>query len=64
MPIAHIQILEGRSAPDRKKLIAQASDAIVTSLGVEPTSARDVVIEVSSENRGVGGVTKSAALPR
>lgn len=59
MPIAQIQILAGRSAADRRLLIARVTEAIVASLGVDPGSVRVMLTEVSPENWGVGGVPKA-----
>ena len=58
MPIAQIEILAGRTAADRQKLIAQVTAAIVTSMGADAASVRIVLTEAASENGGVGGVPK------
>lgn len=58
MPIAPIEILAGRTAADRQKLIAQVTAAIVTSMGVNAAFVRIVLTEAASENWGVGRVPK------
>ncbi|WCT79148.1 2-hydroxymuconate tautomerase family protein [Novosphingobium humi] len=59
MPIANIQILKGRSEADRKRLIAQVTQAIIDSLGVEAGQVRVVISEIDPCNWGVGGIAKS-----
>lgn len=57
MPIAQIQILEGRSTDQVRTLVRSVTVAIVESLGVKAESVRVVVTEVSKDRWGIGGST-------
>jgi len=57
MPIATVQILEGRSDEQKARLIAAVSQAISESVGAPPDSVRVIVVEVPKTHWGVGGKT-------
>ena len=57
MPIANIQILEGRSAEVKKALIRSVTDAIAQALQAKPESIRVIVQEISPDHWGIGGVS-------
>jgi 4-oxalocrotonate tautomerase len=57
MPIAQIQILQGRPAEAKEALIRAVTAAIVESLGVKPESVRVILQEIAAEHWGIGGVT-------
>ena len=57
MPIAHLQILQGREAPLKAALIRAVTAAIVDSLKVKPESVRVIITEVPPEHWGIGGVS-------
>ena len=57
MPIANIQILEGRSAEVKKVLIRSVTDAIAQALQAKPESIRVIVQEIPSDHWGIGGVS-------
>ncbi|KMJ59960.1 4-oxalocrotonate tautomerase [Bacillus sp. LL01] len=59
MPIAHIHLLEGRSVEQKQELIQNVTIAISQSLGASPEKVRVLLMEVSKENWGTGGVTKA-----
>ena len=63
MPIAQIEILAGRTAADRQKLIAQVTAAIVTSMGVNAACLRIVLTEAHPKLAGRRGA-EAAALGR
>lgn len=59
MPIANIQILEGRTKEAKQALIRAVTAAIAETLAAKPESIRVLVHEVPKENWGIGGVTAS-----
>lgn len=61
MPIVSAQILAGRTADQKRRLIAEVSDAVVRALDVPLDTVRVLVTVVEPECWGVGGVPKSPA---
>jgi 4-oxalocrotonate tautomerase len=57
MPIAQVQIIQGRPAQVKEALIRSVTAAIVESLGVKPESVRVIVQEIAAEHWGIGGAT-------
>lgn len=57
MPIAQIQILEGRSPEQKRAAIEKVTQALHEALGAPPESVRVVILEVPKENWGIGGRT-------
>ncbi len=55
MPIARIDLLKGRDAETRRRLIAAVSHAIETTLDVKPEQVRVILQEMDPENYGVAG---------
>ncbi len=59
MPIVHIEILEGRPASKKRALIEQVTQAVVSSLEVQPAQVRVLLREVPHDQWAVGGVPMS-----
>lgn len=57
MPIANLQILQGREPQLKAALIRSVTAAIVDSLKVKPESVRVIITEVTAEHWGIGGVS-------
>lgn len=57
MPIATIQIVEGRDAQKKRGLMAAVAQAIATSLDAPVDNVRVIVQEVSADLWGVGNQT-------
>ena len=57
MPIAQIQIIQGRSAEQIETMIAEVTQAIHRSLGAPVESVRVLVEEVPNTHWGIGGKT-------
>lgn len=55
MPIAHINIMEGREDEKKEKLIAAVTDAICESLGSPREAVRVLIHEVPKSQWGIGG---------
>lgn len=56
MPIATVQILEGRTEDQHRALISAVTQAIVQSLAVKLGSGRVIVQQVPAGLRGLGGI--------
>jgi 4-oxalocrotonate tautomerase len=57
MPIARIQILEGRAAEQIETMIGEVTEAIARSLGAPVENVRVLVEEVPKTHWGIGGKT-------
>ena len=57
MPIANIQILEGRTDEQKALLIRKVTEAIAESLGSPPEAIRVLVQDVPKAQWGIGGKT-------
>ena len=55
MPIAQINILEGRSDEQKETLIREVTDAISRSLGAPVESVRIIITEMPKQHFGIGG---------
>jgi 4-oxalocrotonate tautomerase len=56
MPVIIINMLEGRSAEKKRKLVRKVTDAVVEALEVEPESVRIIINEIPKENFAVAGL--------
>ncbi|MDB5824887.1 MAG: 2-hydroxymuconate tautomerase [Herminiimonas sp.] len=57
MPIAQIQIIEGRTEEQIETMIIEVTQAIARSLNAPPESVRVLVNEVPNTHWGIGGKT-------
>lgn len=57
MPIVHVELLAGRSPETKAALIRRLTEAIVDTLGSNPSQVRVLLHDVPPENWGVGGQT-------
>ncbi|SDW96233.1 2-hydroxymuconate tautomerase [Marinobacter mobilis] len=55
MPVAQINILEGRSDEQKETLIREVSEAISRSLGAPLESVRIILNEMPRQHFGIGG---------
>jgi 4-oxalocrotonate tautomerase len=55
MPIAQINILEGRTDEQKEALIREVSEAIVRSLDAPIESVRVIINEMPKQHFGIGG---------
>ncbi|PCI69587.1 MAG: 2-hydroxymuconate tautomerase [Piscirickettsiaceae bacterium] len=60
MPIATINILEGRTDEQKEALIEQVTEAICNSLGSPIAAVRVIINEMPSTQFGIGGKTAKA----
>ena len=57
MPIANVQILEGRTDEQKAELIRRVTAAISESVGAPPEAVRVIVQEIPKTHWGIGGKT-------
>jgi 4-oxalocrotonate tautomerase len=60
MPIIRIELLEGRAPDLKEELIRRVTQAVTTTLGVQPAQVRVLLYELPPEHWGVGGQSKAA----
>jgi 4-oxalocrotonate tautomerase len=60
MPIVRIEMLQGRTPAMKDELIVRVTDAVVTTLGVDPEQVRVLLYELPPEHWAVGGQAKAA----
>ncbi|MDX9887276.1 4-oxalocrotonate tautomerase [Thauera sp.] len=57
MPLAQIQILEGRTEEQKRAVIEKVTQALVEALDAPQQTVRVIVTEVPKANWGIGGVS-------
>ena len=55
MPIIQINLIEGRTTDQKRKLVASVTEAVTKSLDVGPDAVRIILQDMSKENYAVGG---------
>lgn len=58
MPIIQVNLFEGRTADQKRKLVAEMTDAVVKTIGVKPEDVRIILQEMAKENYAVAGVLR------
>ena len=59
MPIIHVNMYEGRSLEQRKKLVVAMTEAVVKSLEIKPEAVSIVLHDLPKHNVAVAGVLAS-----
>ncbi|MGR3741758.1 2-hydroxymuconate tautomerase [Companilactobacillus sp. DQM5] len=59
MPIVHIDLVEGRSNEQLKKMVKDVTQAISDSVDVPTERVHIIINEMKKENYSVGGILKS-----
>jgi 4-oxalocrotonate tautomerase len=59
MPIIHVNMYEGRSIEQKKKLVVAMTDAVVKSLDAKPEAVRIILHDIPKHNIAVAGVLAS-----
>lgn len=60
MPIIEVNMLEGRSADDKERLIQAITDAVITAIGAPRESVRIILREMPVGHFAVGGQSFAA----
>lgn len=55
MPTIHIEMFEGRTPEQKKKLVAEITRVTVETLGGKPESVDIIITDVKRENWATGG---------
>jgi 4-oxalocrotonate tautomerase len=55
MPMINVQMFEGRTLDQRRKLVKELTDATCKALGVQPDSVQVVLTDVKKENWAEAG---------
>jgi 4-oxalocrotonate tautomerase len=56
MPIIQVNMIEGRTVDQKRKLVADMTDAVVKSLGVKPEDVRIILQEMAKHDYAIGGL--------
>ena len=56
MPIVQVEILEGRTLEQKRKMVAKVTDALVETTGCPIEEVKIIIRETSRENLAGGGV--------
>ena len=59
MPIIWVQMYEGRTLDQKRKLVESMTDAVVKSLDVKPEDVRITLSEMAKNNHAIAGVLVS-----
>ena len=65
MPIIHVELLEGRSVDQKRRLATELTDAFVRTCGGDPAAVRVLLRDVPPTDWAIGGelVADRAAAP-
>ncbi len=56
MPIIHVDLFEGRTVEQKRKLVAALTEAVVKSLGAPPESVHVVLQDMPKHDYAIAGV--------
>jgi 4-oxalocrotonate tautomerase len=59
MPIIHVNMFEGRTIDQKRKMVVGMTDAVVKSLDVKPDAVRIIIHDLPRHNIAVAGVLAS-----
>lgn len=55
MPIIQVSMFEGRTIDQKRKLVAEMTDAVVKSIGVKPEDVRIVIQDMAKHDYSIAG---------
>jgi 4-oxalocrotonate tautomerase len=55
MPIIQVNMIEGRTVDQKRKLVSEITNAVVKSLNVPPDAVRIILQDMSKENYAIAG---------
>jgi 4-oxalocrotonate tautomerase len=59
MPIIHVNMFEGRTLDQKRKMVVAMTEAVVKSLDVKPEAVRIIMHDIPRHNIAVAGVLAS-----
>lgn len=63
MPTYHVEMMEGRTPEQKKKLVAELTRVSVEVLAVKPESVDVIITDIKRENWATGGILWSEPRP-
>jgi 4-oxalocrotonate tautomerase len=57
VPIIQVNMLEGRTTEQKRKLVAGITTAVIAALGVQPEQVRVMINELGEDDYAIGGKT-------
>lgn len=55
MPIIQVHMFEGRTVDQKRKLVAEMTDAVVKSINVKPEDVRIIIQDMAKYDYSIGG---------
>jgi len=55
MPIINVNLIEGRTVDQKRKLVTEMTQAVVNSLGVKPEDVRIILSDMAKHDYAVAG---------
>ena len=59
MPIIHVNMYEGRTIDQKRKLVVAMTEAVVKSLDTKPETVRIIIHDIPKHNIAVAGILAS-----
>jgi 4-oxalocrotonate tautomerase len=59
MPIIHVNMFEGRTIDQKRKMVVGMTEAVVKALDVKPDAVRIIIHDLPKHNIAVAGVLAS-----
>jgi 4-oxalocrotonate tautomerase len=56
MPIIQVNLIEGRTTDQKRRLVTEMTQAVVNSLGVKTEDVRIILQDMAKDDYAVGGV--------
>jgi 4-oxalocrotonate tautomerase len=56
MPIIHVDLIEGRTVEQKRRLVAEMTDAVVKSLDVEPDTVKIILHDMAKHDYAIAGI--------
>jgi 4-oxalocrotonate tautomerase len=63
MPVIYVNMFEGRTVDQKRKMVSAMTEAVVKSLDVKPESVHIIISDSPRHNVAVGGVLMSEKKP-
>lgn len=63
MPIIQVNMLQGRTVEQKRKLVVGITTAVTESLGVQPEQVRVMIHELGPDDYAIGGRTATDRSP-
>jgi 4-oxalocrotonate tautomerase len=58
MPIIQVNMIEGRTVDQKRKLVSEITNAVVKSLDVPPDAVRIILQDMPKQNYAIAGTLK------